>query len=114
MSWSVELTPEAEKQLRRLPRNIQKQLERSIDAMKGDPFAGNVKALQGEEWKGVYRKRAGNYRIMFNADRGGGVATVLTIRAKSEKTYRLKSNSGKDMALGVISYNSGELLTSSP
>jgi mRNA-degrading endonuclease RelE of RelBE toxin-antitoxin system len=88
MSWSVELTPEAQRQLQRLPRNIQKQLERSIDAMKVDPFVGNVKALQGQEWKGVYRKRSGDYRVMFAADRESRVATVLTIRPKSEKTYR--------------------------
>ena len=88
MSWSVELTAQAEKQLKHLPRNIQKQLQRSVDAMTLDPFAGNVKALQGEQWKGVYRKRAGNYRILFTADRVRGVATVLTIRARTEKTYR--------------------------
>lgn len=88
MNWSVDLTAEAKKQLKRLPRNIQKQLERSIDAMKHDPFAGNVKALQGEEWKGVYRKRTGDYRILFTADRGDGIVTVVTIRPKSEKTYR--------------------------
>jgi mRNA interferase RelE/StbE len=87
MNWSVELTPEAEKQLKHLPGNVQKQLGRSIDAMKLDPFVGNVKALQGEEWKGVYRKRTGNYRIMFTVDRGRGVVTVHTIRAKNEKTY---------------------------
>jgi mRNA interferase RelE/StbE len=88
MNWSVELTTEAKKQLKRLPRNIQRQLERSIDAMKQDPFAGNVKALQGEEWKGIYRKRAGDYRILFDANRAQGTVTVVTIRPKSEKTYR--------------------------
>jgi mRNA-degrading endonuclease RelE of RelBE toxin-antitoxin system len=66
MNWSIELTAEAKRQLERLPRNIHKQLERSIDAMKQDPFVGNVKALQGEEWKGVYRKRSGDYRILFH------------------------------------------------
>jgi hypothetical protein len=30
--------------------------------MEIDPFQGNVKALQGEEWKGVFRRRLGDYR----------------------------------------------------
>jgi mRNA-degrading endonuclease RelE of RelBE toxin-antitoxin system len=88
MSWIVELTPEAEKQLKRLPRNIQQQIESALDAMELDPFTGNVKALQGKEWKGIYRKRTGRYRIMFTADRSRNHVIVVTIRARSEKTYK--------------------------
>jgi hypothetical protein len=27
--------------------------------MADDPFKGDVKALQGEEWKGIFRRRMG-------------------------------------------------------
>jgi mRNA-degrading endonuclease RelE of RelBE toxin-antitoxin system len=67
MSWTVELTAKAEKQLKELSTNYRHAVERAIEAMENDPFAGNVKALQGEEWAGVYRKRAGRYRIILRS-----------------------------------------------
>jgi mRNA-degrading endonuclease RelE of RelBE toxin-antitoxin system len=88
MSWTVELTKEAERQLKRLPRTFRQQVERSIEAMEKDPFAGNVKALQGEEWEGIYRKRAGRYRIIFLPLHQERTVKVLAILLRSEKTYR--------------------------
>jgi hypothetical protein len=35
--------------------------------MATDPFQGNVKALQGKEWRGVFRRRIGDYRLLFSA-----------------------------------------------
>ncbi len=65
MTWAVELSPAAEKDLKRIPRDRQVRIERAIDEMEENPFAGDVKALQGREWKGRYRKRVGQYRIIF-------------------------------------------------
>ncbi len=57
MIWAVELSAAAEKDLKRLPRDRQARIERAIDELEENPFAGDVKALQGPEWKGRYRKR---------------------------------------------------------
>ena|SRR5689334_2563383 len=57
MAWAVELSRDAEKELGRLPRDVQKRIERAIDEMESDPFRSNVKALKGPEWKGRYRKK---------------------------------------------------------
>jgi mRNA-degrading endonuclease RelE of RelBE toxin-antitoxin system len=35
--------------------------------MARDPFSGDIKALQGE-WKGFYRRRVGDFRIIFSVD----------------------------------------------
>jgi len=59
MTWAVELSATAEKDLKRLPRDRQARIERAIDELEEDPFAGDVKALKGSEWKGRYRKRVG-------------------------------------------------------
>jgi len=88
MSWTVELTTKAEKQLKGLPGNFRRPVERAIEAMESDPFAGNVKALQGQEWEGIYRKRAGKYRIIFELLHQKHVVRVLAILLRSEKTYR--------------------------
>lgn len=88
MNWNIELSDEAEKQLKKLPRNIRSQVEKSIDAMEKYPFAGNVKALQGKEWKGWFRKRAGNYRIIFSLDHSAHQIQIAAIVLRSEKTYK--------------------------
>ncbi len=88
MTWAVELSAAAEKDLKRLPRDRQARIERAIDELEEDPFAGDVKALQGPEWKGRYRKRVGPYRIIFTVDRKALAVAVSAILIRSEKTYR--------------------------
>jgi mRNA-degrading endonuclease RelE of RelBE toxin-antitoxin system len=56
--------------------------------MAPDPFQGDTRALKGTEWKGVFRRRAGSYRIFFTADHQSHIATVIRIVRRSEGTYR--------------------------
>jgi mRNA-degrading endonuclease RelE of RelBE toxin-antitoxin system len=65
MNWAVELSTSAIKELKKLPRDRQAQIERAIDDMESDPLAGDVIPLKGNKWKGRYRKRVGPYRIIF-------------------------------------------------
>ena len=88
MAWAVELSSTAEKDLNRLPRDRQARIERAIDEMEINPFAGDVKALSGREWKGRYRKRVGSYRIIFSVDHRAAAIAISTILIRSEKTYR--------------------------
>jgi mRNA-degrading endonuclease RelE of RelBE toxin-antitoxin system len=88
MSWTVELTTKAEKQLKDVPSKLRRPVQRAIQAMETDPFSGNVKALQGQEWGGVYRKRAGKYRIIFELLHRDRIARVVAILLRSERTYR--------------------------
>jgi mRNA-degrading endonuclease RelE of RelBE toxin-antitoxin system len=50
-------------------------------------FQGDVKALQGKAWRGYYRKRTGDYRIIFFAHREQKIIDVAHVLLKSEKTY---------------------------
>lgn len=88
MSWVCELTDDAEQDLRRLPKPIQKRVTRVLTRMESDPFQGNVKALQGEEWKGVFRRRLGDYRLFFIANHEKRIVSVLRVLLRSGKTYR--------------------------
>jgi mRNA-degrading endonuclease RelE of RelBE toxin-antitoxin system len=56
--------------------------------MEADPFQGNVKALKGDEWKEVFRRRLGDYRLLFTANREKGTVHVIRILLRSGKTYR--------------------------
>jgi mRNA-degrading endonuclease RelE of RelBE toxin-antitoxin system len=56
--------------------------------MEQDPFRGDVKALQGKEWKGYYRKRTGRYRIIFFVHHAERLVDIGWLLLRSEKTYR--------------------------
>jgi mRNA-degrading endonuclease RelE of RelBE toxin-antitoxin system len=56
--------------------------------MEVDPLAGDVEPLKGPAWKDRYRKRAGDYRIIFILDRKAAVVANSAILIRSEKTYR--------------------------
>ena len=88
MNWVCKLSDDAEKDLSDLPTAIQKRVGRILVQMETDPFQGNVKALQGEDWKGVFRRRIGNYRLLFTVHRGKSIVHVARILLRSGKTYR--------------------------
>jgi mRNA-degrading endonuclease RelE of RelBE toxin-antitoxin system len=88
MNWAVELSASAIKELKKLPRDRQAQIERAIDEMESDPMAGDVIPLKGSEWKGRFRKRVGPYRIIFALDSKTLTVAVSAIFIRSEKTYR--------------------------
>jgi mRNA-degrading endonuclease RelE of RelBE toxin-antitoxin system len=90
MPWSVEVAGEAEKQLSKFPRNVQGRIKRAINEFeeKDESQWSNVKALQGPEWKGRFRKRVGAYRIIFRKFPDRGVVEVSAILIKSKDTYR--------------------------
>ena len=85
MLWTVRLSPEAEKQLSRPPRDIQQQIGSAIDQICRDPFQGNVKPLKGKVWKGRFRKRAGRYRLIFIPDYSNRMIEISQILARSDK-----------------------------
>jgi mRNA-degrading endonuclease RelE of RelBE toxin-antitoxin system len=88
MNWAIELSASAVKELKKLPRDRQGQIERALDEMESDPMAGDVIPLKGPEWKDRYRKRVGSYRIIFTLDRKAATVAVSAILIRSEKTYR--------------------------
>jgi mRNA-degrading endonuclease RelE of RelBE toxin-antitoxin system len=88
MNWVCKFSANAEQDLRGLPKAIQKRVARVLTQMASDPFQGNVKALQGSEWKGVFRRRIGDYRLLFTADHAQKTAVIQQISLRSGKTYR--------------------------
>ncbi len=90
MRWSAELSDQAQEQLARFPRNIRDRIERALDEFeqKDDSQWSNIKALQGPEWKGRYRKRVGAYRIIFRKFPDRGVVQISAILIKSKDTYQ--------------------------
>jgi mRNA-degrading endonuclease RelE of RelBE toxin-antitoxin system len=55
--------------------------------MAAHPLRGDVISLKGKQWKGRYRKRVGQYRIIFTLDHSRNEIEVSAILIRSEKTY---------------------------
>ena len=88
MNWHVELSDDAEQQLKRLPRTLQARMQRAIDELEADPFRGDVIPLKGRRWRGRYRKRVGRYRIIFFPNRDTRVVEISAILLRDDQTYR--------------------------
>ena len=88
MSWVVRIADDAQLFLDSLPNKVRRQISRNIGAMEQDPFQGDVKALQGKAWKGYYRKRTGDYRIIFFPHREQRIVDVAWVVLKFETTYQ--------------------------
>lgn len=63
-------------------------MARVLTQVESDPFQGDVKALHGVEWKGVFRRRIGDYRLLFVANDERRIVSVLRVLLRSGKTYR--------------------------
>lgn len=88
MSWRAELSDTAERQLKRLPRDVQQRIGQAIDDLEADPFRGDVIPLKGRRWQGRYRKRVGRYRIIFVLHHAEHIVEVSAILLRDEQTYR--------------------------
>jgi mRNA-degrading endonuclease RelE of RelBE toxin-antitoxin system len=74
--------------LDRLPETDSPGVRRAIDGLADDPHRGDVRPLQGKDWKGYFRKRIGDFRIVFALDHAARAVTVHAVLRRSEKTYR--------------------------
>lgn len=87
MNWVVRIAEAAQAFIQDLPAKTRRQVSRSITELEQDPFRGDVKSLKGKEWKGFYRKRAGDFRIIFLLRYDQRVIDVSSVLRRSEKTY---------------------------
>lgn len=75
MSYRFEFTPGADRQFRKLPKNVQARLTLHLDAVTQNPRPPGVEKLKGEEG---YRLRVGDYRVLYEVQ--DDVLLVLVVR----------------------------------
>ena len=89
--YSIELAPAAVRQLRALPRDAQRRIGRKIDSLADDPRPRGAVALRGA--RGIYRLRAGSYRIIYEVRDEKLLVLVIRI-AHRKDVYRGLSGRG--------------------
>ena len=85
MLYTVELTPAAKRQLRKLDRSIQERVVRRLDKLEKDPRPPGVEKMEGDE--SIYRIRMGEYRIVYEIQDKVLVVLVLKVGHRRE-VYR--------------------------
>lgn len=85
MNWIINISAQAEKQLRKFPTKDYERIRRVINTMETDPFFGDVNKLSGTE--NVWRKRMGNYRILYEINESKKLIYVSDIKRRTSTTY---------------------------
>jgi len=67
MSYKVEYTSKAKKDLKKLPVDIAKNIILSINSTKGDPYSF-VKKIKGTKRHSLYTHRVGEYRVILDIE----------------------------------------------
>jgi len=86
--WTVSLARKAARDLDRLEGADWPAVRRAIDGLAEDPYRGDVRPLQGKDWKGYFGKRVGDFRVIFTLDQAARAVMIHTVLRRSEKTYR--------------------------
>ena len=85
MTYRVEIHHAAQKQLVSFPRETQVEIARAIDELEGNARPAGCKKLRET---GLWRVRAGRYRIIYVIDDEAKVVTVVKVAIRREGTYR--------------------------
>jgi mRNA-degrading endonuclease RelE of RelBE toxin-antitoxin system len=85
--WNVRVHDRAAKQLKAIPPDRRKRILNDIDELAADPFRGLIRPLVGKEYKGIYRKVSGRYRIIFKPIHATHTIEVSMVLLRNEATY---------------------------
>jgi len=85
MRWKLELAKAARRDIDRLPpRDLDRVLAAFVE-MEINPFARDVISLSNYRY--AFRRRVGNYRILFDIDRARQM--ILSLRSEGEQVQRI-------------------------
>ena len=85
MAYKVRVYRAAQKQLLSFPREPQVEIAKAIDELEDNPRPAGCKKLRET---GLWRVRAGRYRIVYIIDDKDEVVTVAKVAIRREDTYR--------------------------
>lgn len=78
MSYTVTIKPRAIRGMGRVPAAVADRLQAEIETLSTNPRAGDVKRLKGR-LQGVYRRRLGDYRILYTIDDTARIVDVVGV-----------------------------------
>lgn len=83
MSYKVEFTPQAEEDISRLDKTIAQNIAHKIDWLSQNIENITPAPLKGK-FKGKYKMRVGDWRVVYSFENSTQIITVYAIRHRSE------------------------------
>ncbi|MGD0766553.1 MAG: type II toxin-antitoxin system RelE/ParE family toxin [Dehalococcoidia bacterium] len=84
----MELSPRAERDLDRLPRDDAQRIARALADLGSDPRPRGVRKLKGTGAP-LWRLRVGDHRVLYSISDKARLVVALAVRRRSEGTYDL-------------------------
>jgi len=85
MPWDLVITKPAGRDLRQLSRDDLRRVNVAFDAMRSDPYSGDIKFLRGSA--GALRRRVGVWRILFAVDQNRREVVIFGVKRRTSTTY---------------------------
>lgn len=85
MTWQLRIASQARKALEEFPLRDQGYLAAALEEMRNNPFGGDLIRLKNQA--ATFRRRVGNYRILFDAYPEACALHVVAIRRRISTTY---------------------------
>ena len=85
MTWILQVTKPAEKDLRRLPARDRERVRAALLATQADPFSGDIKRLKNQP--AAWRRRCGEYRLFYDLYPAHRLIIVVAIARRTSTTY---------------------------
>ena len=86
MPYRVELAPAAQRDLRRLPLQVQARLATPIRSLAHSPRPPGARRVQGQER--TWRIRVGPYRVVYDLYEEEHLVVIFKVDRRRESTYR--------------------------
>jgi len=84
-SYEIQWKRSAGRDLRRIDRQHIRRIIQAVNSLGSDPFPRDSRKLRGTEHQ--YRKRIGDYRVIYEVDLKSNILTVFHVRHRRE-VYR--------------------------
>jgi mRNA-degrading endonuclease RelE of RelBE toxin-antitoxin system len=85
MPWDLVITRPATRDLRQLSRDDLGRVNAAFEAMRANPYSGDIKFLAGSD--GTLRRRVGVWRIMFEVRQQTRNVVIHGVRRRTSTTY---------------------------
>ncbi len=85
MSWIVIIAGRAKKEIKKLPQKDSERVEVILKEIESNPYSRDIEKIQGEKY--TWRKRVGNYRIIYDIYKDRHLVVVHRIERRTSTTY---------------------------
>ena len=85
MPWDLEINRPAARDLKSLSRDDLHRIDAAFEAMRNNPYSGDIKFLAGTG--STLRRRVGVWRIFFEVHQRQHKVLILAVRRRTSTTY---------------------------